>query len=99
MTGAADYGAALIELEALRAELTAADPEIAFDGWTPGGAARGEYRFRVGDRPCYVQAPITPAGRPRVWGLFWRFGCRPQLREWRYARNRAAVVAAILASR
>ena len=100
MTTADDYGHAGRHLEALRADLAAANFRlpIRFGGYGPSGAHVGEYRFQIGPGySVYVQAPVTPAGRPRQRHPGrWRYkpyGPCP----WRYAANRRAVVAAILA--
>lgn len=101
MTAPGDYGAARVELEALRAELRLADPRIVFDGCTRSGAVRGRYRFRVGARPVSVAAPVTPAGMPRKWGRLWRVSPRDDQYPgaWRYYARRASVVEAILRMR
>lgn len=76
-----DYGDSALELETLRRMVEQQCPMVQFGGYTTSGARAGEYRFRLPpklndrslSRSVYVQAPVTPHGRPRGGIGLWHF--------------------------
>ena len=82
------YGESAPHLEALRAAVAERCPQLRFGGHTASGAGRGEYSFRpIDGRSAWVQAPVTPDGRPRSSGGRWRFRLTNRVGEnpWGYA--------------
>lgn len=66
-TTAKDYGASALELETLRRLVTAQVPAVRFGGFTPSGAANGEYSFRLPNGlSAWVRSPTAPKGRQRA---------------------------------
>ena len=59
MTTANDYGSSTVELETLRRLVEARHvAAVRFGGWTPSGAANGEYSFRLpGGISAWVRSP------------------------------------------
>lgn len=62
-TTAKDYGASSVELETLRRFVAVRLPTVRFGGFTPSGAANGEYSFWLPDgRSAWVRSPTAPDG-------------------------------------
>ena len=94
MTTAKDYGASAVELETLRRLVDArAIPGVYFGGFTPSGAATGEYSFRLPTGvSVWVRSPTAPKGgsrrvHPGRW--LFRLTTAPggDLRSWEHARD------------
>lgn len=65
-TTAKDYGASAADLETLRRVVAVRLPAVRFAGFTPSGAANGEYSFRLADgRSAWVRSPTAPDGNQR----------------------------------
>ena len=95
-----EYGPAGEYLEALRVVLAGHSPPIHFGGWTVTGAMAGGCRFMVAPRvSVYVEAPVTPAGNPRVHGERWRYrkgrGRKRGGSDWQHADTLDDIVDAI----
>ena len=98
----ADYGCSAEHLETLRDLVEARCRHMRFAGHTVTSARLGEYRFRFPpwthdgvSRSVYVQAPITPEGKPRGGLGIWRyrFGrANGKSRPWERAADLEAVV-------
>lgn len=92
-TTAKDYGASAPELETLRRLVTAQVPAVRFGGFTPSGAANGEYSFRLPNGlSAWVRSPTAPKGRQRArhpghW--LFRLTCEPGggMRPWDHAHS------------
>ena len=91
MTTANDYGSSAVELETLRRLVEAREvTDVRFGGWTPSGAANGEYLFRLpGGISAWVRSPTGPKGGPRRehpgrW--LFRLTHRPRA-DWQHART------------
>ena len=96
VTTAHDYGSAAGDLEELRQLIAKRCPAVSFGGFTRSGARLGEYSFRpVAGRSAWVQAPVTPTGRPRTGGR-WRFRLTQRaghpLDSWEHAETVHEVV-------
>ena len=94
-TTAKDYGASAVELETLRRLVEARDiPVLRFGGYTPSGAANGEYSFRLPVGAAWVRSPTSPKGgdrhhHPGRW--LFRLTHRPH-EPWQHAGYVYAVV-------
>ena len=92
-TTAKDYGASAPELETLRRLVTAQVPAVRFGGFTPSGAANGEYSFRLPNGlSAWVRSPTAPKGGQRArhpghW--LFRLTSEPGggMRPWDHARS------------
>ena len=99
MTTAKNYGASAEELEMLRSLVAdRAIPGVYFGGFTPSGAANGEYSFRLPTGvSAWVRSPTAPRGglRHRYSG-YWLFRLTTEpgksLRDWEHARSADEVV-------
>lgn len=96
MTTAKDYGASAVELETLRRLVDErAIAGVYFGGFTPSGAANGEYSFRLPSGiSAWVRAPTAPKGglryvHPGQW--LFRLTNRPR-DEWQHAGSVHIVV-------
>lgn len=89
-TAASDYGASSPELETLRRLVAIRCPTVRFGGFTPSGAANGEYSFRLPTgRSAWIRSPMAPKGgqrheHPGRW--LCRLTNRPR-DPWKYARS------------
>ena len=89
-TTASDYGASSTELETLRRLIAVRCPTVRFGGFTPSGAANGEYSFRLPNgRSAWVRSPVASKGgqrheHPGYW--LCRLTNRPR-DPWKYARS------------
>ena len=100
---AVSYGYSAGQLERLRRLVEQRCPAARFAGHTRLGTIRGQYRFAVIPHPAserrsaYVQAPITPTGKPRNRHGLWRFSTDPRRRHWYTASSVHEVVSWICA--
>lgn len=89
-TTASDYGASAPELETLRRLVAVRCPTVRFGGFTPSGAANGEYSFRLPNgRSAWIRSPVAAKGgqrheHPGRW--LCRLTNRPR-DPWKHARS------------